>query len=91
MVASVLRFNFILPIRIYCDNMGALFLAKNYEGKRTKYLDIRYHFVREYVRDGIFSILFVPTLENRAYTFKKKFQTQSLLKIMTISNKAKIG
>ena len=71
MVASVLRFNFILPIRIYCDNMGALFLAKNYEGKRTKYLDIRYHFVREYVRDGIFSILFVPTLENRADPFTK--------------------
>ena len=71
MVASVLRFNFILPIIIYCDNMGALFLAKNYEGKRTKYLDIRYHFVREYVRDGIFSILFVLTLENRADPFTK--------------------
>ena len=51
--------------------MGALFLVKNYKGKRTKYLDIRYHFVREYVRDGIFSILFIPTLENRADTFTK--------------------
>ena len=28
MVASVLRFNFILPIRIYCDIMGELFLEK---------------------------------------------------------------
>ena len=71
MVDSVLRFKIILPIRVYCDNMGALFLSKNYDGKRTKYLDIHYQFVREYVRDGIFTVVFVPTGDNKADPFTK--------------------
>ena len=51
--------------------MGALFLSKNYERKRTKYLDIRYHFVREYVHEGVFTVIFVPTEENKEDPFTK--------------------
>ena len=51
--------------------MGDLFLSKNYEGKRTKYLDIPYNFVREYVHEGIFTVIFVPTEENKEDPFTK--------------------
>ena len=71
MMASFLRFQVVLPIKVYCDNMGTLFLEKNLEGNRTKYLDIRYHLIRDYVRDGVFSVVFVPTDQNKAYPFTK--------------------
>ncbi|GMF64476.1 unnamed protein product [Phytophthora fragariaefolia] len=40
-------------VKIYEDNQGAIALAKNPEfHKRTKHIDIRYHFVREKVEDS---------------------------------------
>uniref|UniRef100_A0AAV1TVU3 Copia protein n=1 Tax=Peronospora matthiolae TaxID=2874970 RepID=A0AAV1TVU3_9STRA len=40
-------------VKIYKDNQGYIALAKNPEfHKRTKHIDIRYHFVREKVADG---------------------------------------
>ncbi|POM77867.1 RxLR effector candidate protein [Phytophthora palmivora] len=40
-------------VKIYEDNQGSIALAKNPEfHKRTKHIDIRYHFAREKVEDG---------------------------------------
>ncbi|KAH7460370.1 Retrovirus-related Pol polyprotein from transposon TNT 1-94 [Phytophthora ramorum] len=40
-------------VKIYEDNQGSIALAKNPQfHKRTKHIDIRYHFVREKVEDG---------------------------------------
>ena len=71
MVENFLMYQVQLTIKIFCDNMGEIFLSKNYEGKRTKYLDIRFHFVREYVKDGTFEVKFIPTLENKEDPFTK--------------------
>ena len=71
MITTYLMGGVILPIEILCDNQGAIFLAKNYEGKRTKYLDIRYHFIREYVKNGMVKITFIPTETNKADPFTK--------------------
>ena len=60
-----------LPITIYCDNIGAVFLVNNYEGKRTKYLDTQYHFVREYITDGVITVKFVWSEDNYTDTFTK--------------------
>ena len=44
------------------DNQGAIALAKNPEfHKRTKHIDIRYHFVREKVEDGQVALEYCPT------------------------------
>ena len=41
------------PVNVYETNQGAIALAKNSEfHKRTKHIDIRYHFVHEKVEDG---------------------------------------
>ncbi|CEG45551.1 Phosphatidylinositol kinase (PIK-G3) [Plasmopara halstedii] len=41
------------PVKIFEDNQGSLALAKNPKfHKRTKHIDIRYHFVREKVEGG---------------------------------------
>ncbi|KAF1325884.1 hypothetical protein FI667_g8977, partial [Globisporangium splendens] len=45
-------------------NQGSIALAKNPEfHKRTKHIDIRYHFVREKVEDGQVVLEYCPTQE----------------------------
>jgi len=51
-------------LTVYEDNQGAIALAKNPEfHKRTKHIDIRYHFVREKVEDGQVMLEYCPTQE----------------------------
>ena len=40
------------PLRIFCDNSTAVFLAKNNKsGSRSKYIDINYLAIREHVKE----------------------------------------
>ena len=49
-------------ILVFEDNQGSIALAKNPEfHKRTKHIDIRYHFVREKVESGEVTIEYCPT------------------------------
>ena len=50
---------------VHCDNAGSLFMG-NYEKQsvRTKHIDMRYHFIRKYVLDGMVEIIFVPSEEH---------------------------
>ena len=62
-VKSILKFlnvNVSYPIVVHVDNQGTIFLANN-EGAsiRTKHVDVQYHFMREYVEDGVVKIVFV--------------------------------
>ena len=51
-------------VKMYEDNQGSIALAKNPEfRKRTKHIDIRYHFVREKVEDGQVVLQYVSTLD----------------------------
>ena len=41
------------PIRIFCNNMSSIYLARNpVFHARTKHIEVHYHFVRERVQDG---------------------------------------
>ncbi|CAI5746908.1 unnamed protein product [Peronospora destructor] len=54
-------------VKIYEDNQGSIALAKNPEcHKRTKHIDIRYHFVREKVEDGQVVLQYCPTKDMKA-------------------------
>ena len=60
------------PIIVHVDNTGAIYLANNQSmGQRTKHVDVRYHFVREFVEDGMVKIVFVKSAENKADLFTK--------------------
>ena len=49
-------------VRIYEDNQGYIALVKNLEfHKRTKHIDIRYHFIREYVESKQVNIVYIST------------------------------
>jgi hypothetical protein len=61
-----------LPVIVRVDNVGAIFMAENVTTTgRTKHVDIRYHYVREFVEDGFVKIIFVRTAENYADQFTK--------------------
>ena len=70
-----------LPITIRCDNVGAIYLANNhYTSQRTKHIDIRTHFVREYIEDGIIKIIFIRSEDNDADIFTKNTSEQIFIK-----------
>jgi hypothetical protein len=55
------------PIRVYVDNVGAIFLANNKtSSQRTKHVDVRYHFIRQYIEEGKIIIEFVRSENNDA-------------------------
>ena len=54
-------------IYIWEDNQGAIALANSKKfQRRTKHIDLRYHFLQEYVEKGVITVVFVRSAENRA-------------------------
>ena len=61
-----------LPITAYVDNVGAIWLSNNRTtSDRTKHIDIRTSFVKEYQEDGKIFIKFVKSEDNEADIFTK--------------------
>ena len=47
---------------IYGDNQGAIKLAYNpIYHKRTKHIDVRHHFVRDYIASGAIAVEYIST------------------------------
>lgn len=72
MVIESIGCQVITPIRVQIDNIGAMFLASNTTtGKRTKHIDVRYHFVKNLVSEGIIELQFVKSNENKSDIYTK--------------------
>ena len=49
------------------DNQGSLFISSNpVQERRTKHIDIKYHYIREKVENGDVEVFFVPSDDNPA-------------------------
>ena len=49
-------------ISIFCDNTYAICLSRNpILHSRTKHIEIKYHFIRDYIQKGILSLKFIDT------------------------------
>jgi hypothetical protein len=60
------------PIIVHVDNVGAIFMSENVSAtQRTKHVDARYHYVREFIEEGFLKIIFVRTDENKSDMFTK--------------------
>ena len=65
------------PGIIYEDNEGAIFLAKNQQvGMRTKHIDVRYHFIRDLVRDNFLDLRYVTSEDNYADIMTKNVSSE---------------
>ena len=71
-VLEFLKVKVELLIVVNVDNVGAIYLASNATtSQRTRHIDVRYHFVRDYVEDGVVQIVFVRSEDNDADMFTK--------------------
>ena len=62
----------IQSVKLFGDNQGAIALAKNpVHHQRSKHIDIRYHFIRFDVEEGIVNLEYVPSSKNYADLFTK--------------------
>ena len=50
-----------LPIKVHVNNKGEIFISQNPTVKITNDIDTRYHFIRQYIKDGVIEIEFVHT------------------------------
>jgi len=70
-----------LPISVNVDNIGAIFLAENQNScDLTKHVDIRYHFIRHYIKEGTILIEFVRSSENNSDIFTKNVTSETFNK-----------
>ncbi|GJZ59358.1 retrovirus-related pol polyprotein from transposon TNT 1-94 [Tanacetum coccineum] len=59
-------------IPLYCDNKSAISLCcNNVQHSRAKHIDVRYHFIKEQVENGIVELYFVRTKYQLADIFTK--------------------
>jgi hypothetical protein len=50
------------PVMVKVDNVGAIFMAENVSAtNHTKHINTQYHFVHEFVEDGMIKILFTKS------------------------------
>ncbi|GJX20296.1 retrovirus-related pol polyprotein from transposon TNT 1-94 [Tanacetum coccineum] len=61
-------------IPLYCDNKSAIALCRNnVQHSRAKHIDVRYHFIKEQVKNGIVELYFVQTEYQMTDIFTKPF------------------
>ncbi|GJW63215.1 hypothetical protein Tco_0115099 [Tanacetum coccineum] len=59
-------------IPMYCDNKSAIALCcNNVQHSRSKHIDIRFHFIKEHVENGVIELYFVNTEYQLADIFTK--------------------
>ena len=56
-----------LPIIVNEDNKGAIYISKTPTAqKRTRHIDIRYHFIRDHQDAGLIKVVECPTIDMEA-------------------------
>jgi hypothetical protein len=60
------------PINVYMDNKSAIALANNpVHHKRSKHIDIKYHWLREKIAEGVVNLVYVRSEDQLADIFTK--------------------
>ena len=68
------------PTVVWCDNIGASYLAINPCFKaRTKHIEVDFHFVREQVKEGHISVHYISSLDQLADIFTKPLSSTRFL------------
>ncbi|GJY69141.1 retrovirus-related pol polyprotein from transposon TNT 1-94 [Tanacetum coccineum] len=66
-------------IPLYCDKKSAIALCcNNVQHSRSKHIDIRYHFIKKQVENGVVVLYFVRTEYQLAYIFTKALGQEGL-------------
>ena len=80
-ILEFLKIEIKLPIIVRCDKIGATYLENNAKlSQRTKHIDVKHHFVREYIEKGLIKIVFVRSEENEADIWTKNVKQDTYMK-----------
>ena len=76
-------FDVVLPIPVMVDNIGAGYMAeKAVNNKRTKHMDIRFHWIRHVIKEKLVELFHVPTADNIADIMTKALPPQTFMKFV---------
>lgn len=67
-------------VTIYEDNKGCIRIAKNSDSKRSKHIDVKFHFVRDYIAKGYIKIESISTEDQLADMFTKSLDSTKFIK-----------
>ena len=71
-----------LPI-MYADNQSAIEFTKSpIENRRTKHINVKYHFIRKWFYEGVFNLKYIPSKLNLADPFTKGLVKSDLQKFV---------
>jgi hypothetical protein len=71
------------PINVYADNVSAIALGKNPEfQKRSKHIDVQYHYVQEQVQSGRIRTPYLPTAKMIADGLTKALSPELHLRLI---------
>ncbi len=69
------------PVLLYGDNQGTIFIASNpVQEKRSKHIDLCYHYIRDVVQSDKVELFFVKGTQNPADMFTKNLECVKFLK-----------
>jgi hypothetical protein len=90
-VLQELRIPYSRSVRLWCDNMGAKYLASNpmFHG-RMKHVDVDYYFVRDQVMKKLLDVRFISTDDQVVDGFTKSLPQGKLLKFQHNLNLIKL-
>lgn len=71
MLSEIANLN-IYPINVFEDNQSCIRMASTLESKRTKHIDIRYHFIKNCVSENKVKLSYIQTNEQVADIFTKQ-------------------
>ncbi|KRY83042.1 Retrovirus-related Pol polyprotein from transposon TNT 1-94 [Trichinella pseudospiralis] len=89
-----IRQNQVTPTPLFSDNQGAAFLTKTPQHhRRTKHIDIRYHFIRTEQEQAVVSVEYIPSDKQPADMLTKALSSPRHLKCrqMRCMNADKVG
>jgi hypothetical protein len=82
-VLESMQMEVITPIKVYTDNLGAIYMIKNWTtGGKTKHVDTRFHYVRDLERNHTIELSFVRTDENQANMLTKNVGEEEYWKMI---------
>ena len=74
-------------VPIFCDNTDAICLSKNpILHSRAKHIEIKHHFIKDYVQKGVISLKFIDTDHQWADIFTKPLAEDIFSFILKILN-----
>lgn len=69
----------LFPIHVYEDNTSCIRVASTLETKRSKHIDVKFHFVRDCIKENKIKIEFIETSEQIADMFTKPLNVKQFV------------